>query len=69
MLAETEAFTRRPIIFMDDHACTRRIFVSDAAMPRALLNLCTRPTVFLQICSQRRKLRTRRFIANLDGAL
>ena len=29
MLAETEAFTRRPIIFMDDHACTRRI----AAMP------------------------------------
>ena len=33
MLAETEAFTRRPIIFMDDHACTRRIFVSDAAMP------------------------------------
>jgi hypothetical protein len=33
MLAETEVFTRRPIIFMDDHACTRRIFVSDAAMP------------------------------------
>jgi hypothetical protein len=33
MLAETEAFTRRPIIFMDDHACTRRIFVSDTTMP------------------------------------
>ena len=52
MLAETEAFTRRPIIFMDDHACTRRIFVSDAAMPPAFKFSATREPRRIQAVGQ-----------------
>src|SRR4051794_18463167 len=33
MLAPAEAFTRRPIVFMDHYAGAGRVFMSDASVP------------------------------------